>query len=90
MENVVDSLQQTKGYVMGKMKQIHIGIQEMVDQEVHNEWLMVEDYIAESKEYIKVHVKDLINFQLQNIGLTMSEDKIQDMVEDSISSIYGV
>ena len=74
---------------MGKMKQIHIGIQEMVDQEVYNEWLMVEDYIAESKEYIKVHVKDLINFQLQNIGLTMSEDKIQDMVEDAINSIYG-
>ena len=71
------------------MKQIHIGIQEMVDQEVYNEWLMVEDYIAESKEYIKVHVKDLINFQLQNIGLTMSEDKIQDMVEDAISSTYG-
>ncbi len=74
---------------MGKMKQIHIGIQEMVDQEVYNEWLMVEDYIAESKEYIKVHVKDLVNFQLQNIGLTMSQDKIQDMVEDAISSTYG-
>ena len=57
---------------MGKMKQIHIGIQEMVDQEVYNEWLMVEDYIAESKEYIKVHVKELINFQIQKIGLTMS------------------
>ena len=75
---------------MGKLKEIHMSIQEMVDQEVYNEWVMVEDYIAESKEYIKVYVKDLINFQLQNIGLTMSEDKIQDMVEDSISSIYGV
>jgi hypothetical protein len=75
---------------MGKLKEIHISIQDMVDQEVYNEWLMVEDYIAESKEYIKVHVKDLINFQLQNIGLTMSQDEIQDMVEDAISSIYGV
>tara|TARA_R110000868_G_scaffold11846_1_gene57815 strand:- start:381 stop:608 length:228 start_codon:yes stop_codon:yes gene_type:complete len=75
---------------MGKLKEIHISIQDIVDQEVYNEWLMVEDYIAESKEYIKVHVKDLINFQLQHIGLTMSQDEIQDMVEDAISSIYGV
>tara|TARA_R110000772_G_scaffold46078_1_gene105279 strand:- start:612 stop:839 length:228 start_codon:yes stop_codon:yes gene_type:complete len=75
---------------MGKLKEIHISIQDIVDQEVYNEWLMVEDYIAESKEYIKVHVKDLINFQLQNIGLTMSQDEIQDMVEDAINSIYGV
>ena len=74
---------------MGKIKEIHISIQEMIDQEVYNEWVMVEDYIAESKEYIKVHVKDLINFQLQNIGLTMSQEEIQDMVEDAISSIYG-
>lgn len=74
---------------MGKIKEIHISIQDMVDQEVYNEWVMVEDYIAESKEYIKVHVKDLINFELQNIGLTMSQEEIQDMVEDAISSIYG-
>ena len=52
---------------MGKLKEIHMSIQEMVDQEVYNEWVMVEDYIAESKEYIKVHVKDLVNFELQNI-----------------------
>jgi len=67
-----------------------MSIQEMIDQEVYNEWVMVEDYIMESKEYIKVHVKDLVNFQLQNIGLTMSQDEIQDMVEDAINSIYGV
>ena len=75
---------------MGKIKEIHMSIQEMIDQEVYNEWVMVEDYIMESKEYIKVHVKDLVNFQLQNIGLTMSQDEIQDMVEDAINSIYGV
>jgi len=75
---------------MGKLKEIHMSIQEMIDQEVYNEWVMVEDYIMESKEYIKVHVKDLVNFQLQNIGLTMSQDEIQDMVEDAINSIYGV
>lgn len=75
---------------MGKLKEIHMSIQEMIDQEVYNEWVMVEDYIIESKEYIKVHVKDLVNFQLQNIGLSMSQDEIQDMVEDAISSIYGV
>ena len=74
---------------MGKIKEIHMSIQEMIDQEVYNEWVMVEDYIMESKEYIKVHVKDLVNFQLQNIGLTMSQDEIQDMVEDAINSIYG-
>ena len=75
---------------MGKLKEIHISIQEIVDQEVYNEWCMVEDYIMESKEYIKVHVKDLVNFQLQNIGLSMSQDEIHDMVEDAINSIYGV
>jgi len=75
---------------MGKLKEIHMSIQEMIDQEVYNEWVMVEDYIMESKEYIKVHVKDLVNFQLQNIGLSMSQDEIQDMVEDAINSIYGV
>jgi hypothetical protein len=75
---------------MGKLKEIHMSIQEMVDQEVYNEWTMVEDYIAESKEYIKVHVKDLVNFELQNIGLSMSQDEIHDMVEDAINSIYGV
>ena len=75
---------------MGKLKEIHMSIQEMIDQEVYNEWVMVEDYIMESKEYIKVHVKDLVNFQLQNIGLTMSQDEIHDMVEDAINSIYGV
>ena len=74
---------------MGKLKEIHMSIQEMIDQEVYNEWVMVEDYIMESKDYIKVHVKDLVNFQLQNIGLTMSQDEIQDMVEDAINSIYG-
>jgi hypothetical protein len=74
---------------MGKLKEIHMSIQEMVDQEVYNEWVMVEDYIEESKEYIKVHVKDLVNFELQNIGLTMSQEEIQDMVKDAISSIYG-
>lgn len=75
---------------MGKLKEIHMSIQEMIDQEVYNEWVMVEDYIMESKEYIKVHVKDLVNFQLQNIGLSMSQEEIQDMVEDAINSIYGV
>ena len=75
---------------MGKLKEIHMSIQEMVDQEVYNEWVMVEDYIAESNEYIKVHVKDLVNFELQNIGLSMSQDEIHDMVEDAINSIYGV
>lgn len=75
---------------MGKLKEIHMSIQEMIDQEVYNEWVMVEDYIMESKEYIKVHVKDLVNFQLQNIGLSMSQDEIHDMVEDAINSIYGV
>lgn len=75
---------------MGKLKEIHMSIQEMVDQEVYNEWVMVEDYIMESKEYIKVHVKDLVNFELQNIGLSMSQEEIQDMVEDAINSIYGV
>ena len=75
---------------MGKLKEIHMSIQEMIDQEVYNEWVMVEDYIMESKEYIKVHVKDLVNFQLQNIGLSMSQDEMQDMVDDAINSIYGV
>ena len=75
---------------MGKLKEIHMSIQEMVDQEVYNEWVMVEDYIMESKEYSKVHVKDLVNFELQNIGLSMSQEEIQDMVEDAINSIYGV
>ena len=75
---------------MGKLKEIHMSIQEMIDQEVYNEWDMVEEYIMESKEYIKVHVKDLVNFQLQNIGLSMSQDEIHDMVEDAINSIYGV
>jgi len=75
---------------MGKLKEIHMSIQEMIDQEVYNEWVMVEVYIMESKEYIKVHVKDLVNFQLQNIGLSMSQDEIQDMVDDAINSIYGV
>ena len=75
---------------MGKLKEIHMSIQEMIDQEVYNEWCMVEDYIMESKEYIKVHVKDLVNFQLQNIGLSMSQEEIQDMVEDAITEIYGV
>jgi len=34
---------------MGKLKEIHMSIQEMIDQEVYNEWVMVEDYIMESK-----------------------------------------
>jgi len=67
-----------------------MSIQEIIDQEVYNEWVMVEEYIMESKEYIKVHVKDLVNFQLQNIGLSMSQEEIQDMVEDAITEIYGV
>jgi len=75
---------------MGKLKEIHMSIQEIIDQEVYNEWVMVEEYIMESKEYIKVHVKDLVNFQLQNIGLSMSQEEIQDMVEDAITEIYGV
>ena len=74
---------------MGKLKEIHMSIKEMIDQEVYNEWVMVENYIAESKEYIKVHVKDLVNFQLQNIGLTMSQDEIHDMIENAINSSNG-
>ena len=87
---MVVSLQQTKGYVMGKMKEIAISIEEMVEQEVYNEWCMVDNYIEESKQYITVHVKDLVNFELQKLGLSMSQTEIQSMVENSISNIYEV
>ena len=84
------SLQQTKGYVMGKMKEIAISIEEMVEQEVYNEWCMVDNYIEESKQYITVHVKDLVNFELQKLGLSMSQQEIQGMVENAINNTYGV
>ena len=87
---MVVSLQQTKGYVMGKMKEIAISIEEMVEQEVYNEWCMVDNYIEESKQYITVHVKDLVNFELQKLGLSMSQTEIQSMVENSINNIYEV
>jgi len=86
----VVSLQQTKGYVMGKMKEIAISIEEMVEQEVYNEWCMVDNYIEESKQYITVHVKDLVNFELQKLGLSMSQQEIQGMVENAINNTYGV
>jgi len=75
---------------MGKMKEIAISIEEMVEQEVYNEWCMVDNYIEESKQYITVHVKDLVNFELQKLGLSMSQTEIQSMVENSISNIYEV
>ena len=84
------SLQQTEGYVMGKMKEIAISIEEMVEQEVYNEWCMVDNYIEESKQYITVHVKDLVNFELQKLGLSMSQQEIQGMVENAINNTYGV
>jgi|9_EtaG_2_1085328.scaffolds.fasta_scaffold95406_1 hypothetical protein len=87
---MVVSLQQTKGYVMGKMKEIAISIEEMVEQEVYNEWCMVDNYIEESKQYITVHVKDLVNFELQKLGLSMSQQEIQGMVENAINNTYGV
>ena len=86
----MDSLQQTKGYVMGKMKEIAISIEDMVNQEVYNEWAMVENYIDESRGYITVHVKDLVNFELNKLGLSMSQEEIQDMVETAIDNIYGI
>jgi len=86
----VVSLQQTEGYVMGKMKEIAISIEEMVEQEVYNEWCMVDNYIEESKQYITVHVKDLVNFELQKLGLSMSQQEIQGMVENAINNTYGV
>ena len=76
---MVDSLQQTKGYVMGKMKEIAISIE-----------AMVENYIDESRGYITVHVKDLVNFELNKLGLSMSQEEIQDMVETAIDNIYGI
>lgn len=87
---MVVSLQQTKGYVMGKMKEIAISIEEMVEQEVYNEWCMVDNYIEESKQYITVHVKDLVNFELQKLGLSMPQQEIQSMVENAINNTYGV
>lgn len=87
---MVVSLQQTKGYVMGKMKEIAISIEEMVEQEVYNEWCMVDNYIEESKQYITVHVKDLVNFELQKLGLSMPQQEIQNMVENAINNTYGV
>jgi len=75
---------------MGKMKEIAISIEEMVEQEVYNEWCMVDNYIEESKQYITVHVKDLVNFELQKLGLSMSQTEIQSMVENSINNIYEV
>tara|TARA_B100000575_G_C22825612_1_gene485180 strand:- start:235 stop:498 length:264 start_codon:yes stop_codon:yes gene_type:complete len=87
---MVVSLQQTEGYVMGKMKEIAISIEEMVEQEVYNEWCMVDNYIEESKQYITVHVKDLVNFELQKLGLSMSQQEIQGMVENAINNTYGV
>tara|TARA_R100000654_G_scaffold74128_1_gene107908 strand:- start:29 stop:256 length:228 start_codon:yes stop_codon:yes gene_type:complete len=75
---------------MGKMKEIAISIEEMVEQEVYNEWCMVDNYIEESKQYITVHVKDLVNFELQKLGLSMSQQEIQGMVENAINNTYGV
>jgi len=51
---------------------------------------MVDNYIEESKQYITVHVKDLVNFELQKLGLSMSQTEIQSMVENSINNIYEV
>jgi phage regulator Rha-like protein len=75
---------------MGKMKEIAISIEEIVEQEVYNEWCMVDNYIEESKQYITVHVKDLVNFELQKLGLSMSQQEIQGMVENAINNTYGV
>lgn len=75
---------------MGKMKEIAISIEDMVNQEVYNEWAMVENYIDESRGYITVHVKDLVNFELNKLGLSMSQEEIQDMVETAIDNIYGI
>ena len=75
---------------MGKMKEIAISIEEMVEQEVYNEWCMVDNYIEESKQYITVHVKDLVNFELQKLGLSMPQQEIQNMVENAINNTYGV
>jgi len=88
LANVVDSLQQTKGYVMGKMKDIMIELEEMVQEEVAQEWNFCQDYVDESRVYIRTHTIDLVNFQLNELGLSMDEKEIESMVDNSIHNTF--
>jgi 1,2-phenylacetyl-CoA epoxidase catalytic subunit len=85
---MVVSLQQTKGYVMGKMKDIMIELEEMVYEEVSQEWDFCQDYVDESRAYIRTHTIDLVNYQLTELGLSMNEKEIEYMVDNSINEIY--
>lgn len=85
---MVVSLQQTKGYVMGKMKNIIIELEKMVYEEVSQEWNLCQDYVDESRAYIRTHTIDLVNYQLTELGLSMNEKEIEFMVDNSINNIY--
>jgi len=85
---VVASLQQTKEYVMGKMKDIMIELEEMVQEEVAQEWNFCQNYVDESRVYIRTHTIDLVNFQLNELGLSMDEKEIESMVDNSINNIF--
>ena len=88
MANVVASLQQTKEYVMGKMKDIMIELEEMIQEEVAQEWNFCQDYVDESRVYIRTHTIDLVNFQLNELGLSIDEKEIESMVDNSINNIF--
>ena len=88
MANVVASLQQTKEYVMGKMKDIMIELEEMVQEEVAQEWNFCQDYVDESRVYIRTHIIDLVNFQLNELGLSIDEKEIESMVDNSINNTF--
>jgi len=88
LANVVASLQQTKEYVMGKMKDIMIELEEMVQEEVAQEWNFCQDYVDESRVYIRTHIIDLVNFQLNELGLSIDEKEIESMVDNSINNTF--
>lgn len=88
MANVVASLQQTKEYVMGKMKDIMIELEEMIQEEVAQEWNFCQDYVDESRVYIRTHTIDLVNFELNELGLSIDEKEIESMVDNSINNIF--
>jgi len=73
---------------MGKMKDIMIELEGMVYEEVSQEWDFCQDYVDESRTYIRTHTIDLVNFQLKELGLSMGEKEIESMVDNSINNIY--
>ena len=85
---MVASLQQTKEYVMGKMKDIMIELEEMIQEEVAQEWNFCQDYVDESRVYIRTHTIDLVNFELNELGLSIDEKEIESMVDNSINNIF--